>query len=131
LCVSEYFSTCSVPNSLAASSRSVTPGPTDTGPFDADAKSGASPRERSLADSRASSLVVSLTGSSHVVFVVVVFVVVVVVDCDAYHSTHLLESPAQKNNQTRTRPSSLSSHNASDIRRGEPDAVDKRRDGVI
>ena len=48
--------------------------------------------------------------------------------CDRYHR---LESPAQKNNQTRTRPSSLSSHNASDIRRGEPDAVDKRRDGVI
>ena len=44
---------------------------------------------------------------------------------------HLLESPTQKNNQTRTRPSSLSSHNASDIRRGEPDAVDKRWNGVI
>eukprot|EP00982_Pelagococcus_subviridis_P000042 395-Pelagococcus_subviridis.AAC.2 len=33
-----------------------------------------------------------------------------------------LETPARKNNQTRTRPSSLSSHNASDIRRGEPEA---------
>eukprot|EP00982_Pelagococcus_subviridis_P008757 30869-Pelagococcus_subviridis.AAC.5 len=49
----------------------------------------------------------------------------------AGNSAQPIETPAQKNNQTRTRPSSLSSYNASDIRRGEPEAVDKRWDGVI